>query len=85
MKRMTLAEKMERRRRKRIGRMVNTAARKLHDVDFASGAASHAAFGGYDYAADVNLRAIVVRLLDNPKVRAIDVPRMAAAAYARGD
>ena len=85
MTRMTIAEKMARRRLRRIGRMVATAARILQDVDFKTGAASRAAFGGYDYASDADLRALVEALYDNSAVGKIHVPRKAVAAYCRGD
>ena len=81
--RMTIAEKVESRKRKTPGRLTWTACRILQDKDRMTGAAF--IHGHYDYSRDPNLIRCVEVLLANPGVRHIDIPRRAAKMYSEGE
>ena len=80
MKRMTIQEKIDARRRRIRRGMIFTTARKLWQEDirrtgrFAS---------DYDYATDPEVQRLVDLYLADPTVRHIDIPAKAFRAYCK--
>lgn len=75
---VAVKDKLARRRDRKIGRMVLTAARIMRDMDWAAGVRREQM---YEYSDDAELRAIVARLYDDPAVPHIQIPRRAVKAW----
>ncbi len=81
MTKLTIKEKMDRRRNRKISGMVYTVARKCHDADFTSGIPSHL---HWNYAGDMGIWNIVARLYDDLNVSNIQIPARAFKLYSDG-
>ncbi len=81
MKRLSVEEKVARRRQRKIRGMVYTVARKCHDADLASNIPLHL---HHDYVRDAAIEAIVSELFDDDGVPNIRIPAMAFKRYADG-